>query len=154
MMPQFFRVHGSHCFLRSFKTYCSRCGEEVLYWECTHGSKVFFQYPPYGKLIKHKCNKYQNKKLKNEYSVIIKKPKGLLEIPSPSCPSCGKIFKNEDSLKNHLNQLRKIDTLHNSFIENKMVIEKDKLGNNYKKIKESEVYYRPIFGRVNIKKKA
>lgn len=152
-MPQLFKTHGSHCFLRSFKIKCPSCGEDVLYWECTHGSKVFFQYPPYGKLIKHICKKYKGKNLKNKYAIVIKKPKSLLESASPSCPLCGKLFKNENNMKDHLNQLRKTDFLHKTYFNDKMNIENDEREETYKKVNKSKPDYKPLFGQLNISKK-
>jgi hypothetical protein len=153
MMPPFFKTHGSHCFLRSFKTSCPSCGEDVLYWECTHGSKVFFQYPPYGKLIKHICKKYKGKNLKNKYSIIIKRPKGLLESASPSCPFCGKLFKNEINLTDHLKQLRKTDILHKTYFNDDIKIEKEEGEDTYKKVKKNKPHYKALFGRLNISNK-
>ena len=34
--------HGSWCRLNAYWTDCPDCGQEVFYWSCTHGSKVFF----------------------------------------------------------------------------------------------------------------
>jgi hypothetical protein len=125
-MRHFYKSHGRHCYLRSFQTKCSKCGKDVLYWECTHGSKVFFEYPPYGKLIRHICrgpveNRYKNTK----YEITIKIPKGLLEKRSPSCPVCGKLFKSKKDLNNHLKTLRKEENLHKEFYVNELVFEND-----------------------------
>jgi hypothetical protein len=63
MMRNFNKSHGKHCYYRSFQTKCLRCGVEVLYWECRHGCKIFFNYPPYGKLIQHRCRRYTGTQL-------------------------------------------------------------------------------------------
>ncbi|MHA2132040.1 MAG: hypothetical protein ACW99L_18885, partial [Promethearchaeota archaeon] len=107
-MRHFYKVHGRHCYLRSFQTTCKKCNANVLYWECRHGSKVFFNYPPYGKLIRHYCRHRigTSKQMKN-FRVIVKKPKGLLENSSPSCPVCGKLFSTIQNLNDHINNLKK-----------------------------------------------
>ncbi|MFX1418635.1 MAG: hypothetical protein ACFE9N_06925 [Promethearchaeota archaeon] len=148
-----YKSHGKHCYLRSFPSTCPKCAATVLYWECTHGSKVFFEYPPYGKLIRHYCRHHKSSLYrKNIYPVIVKKPKGLLEPKSLSCPICGKLFKNEKSLQNHLFSLEKNDIYHKLFFENKISfedhykyiipIETDQIENNIK----------PKFGKINVKK--
>ncbi len=154
-MRQIYKPHGKHCYLRSFKTSCPRCGNDVLYWECTHGCKVFFQYPPYGKLIRHICKSYKGKSLysQNKYPVIIKKPKGLLEKASPSCPACGKLFKTELYLKEHLKQLKKSDLLHKLYFGQEMIIKHGNKVNNKKLNEKMRIRYKPIFGKINIKKK-
>ena len=153
-MRHFYKSHGKHCYLRSFQTKCPKCDADVLYWECKHGSKVFFDYPPYGKLMKHFCRHRTSILTPKRYSpIIVKKPKGLLEISSPSCPVCGKLFKNEGNLKDHLKNLRKNDKLHNSFFENKLFFK-----DNYRKkgqinLDQIKMHYKPKFGRINVKKK-
>ena len=154
-MRQIYKSHGKHCYLRSFKTSCPRCGNDVLYWECTHGCKVFFQYPPYGKLIRHICKSYEGKSKAsgNKYPVIVKKPKGLLEKASPSCPACGKIFKTELNLREHLKQLKKSDYLHKLYFGQEIIIEHENEVNNEKPNEKMRIHYKPIFGRINVKKK-
>jgi uncharacterized C2H2 Zn-finger protein len=148
-MRHYYKTHGSHCYLRSFKTDCPSCGAEVLYWECSHGSKIFFEYPPYGKLIKHHCKKYKSKKQRKKYNVIIKKPKKIFNTQSVSCPVCGKLFKEEKYLKSHINQLKNYDQEHKYFSENKTELkEKGSEEKNPKKEK-----YTPKFGQINIKRK-
>lgn len=146
MMRKPFRSHGSHCYLRSFQTTCSKCGDEVLYWECTHGSKLFFNYPPYGKLIRHICRRPPANDPKKNYPVIVKKPNGLLVKASPSCPVCGKIFRNEDNLNEHLNQLKKRDKDHIRFFSEEGEEE------NKVEIEPKNDFEPPRFGRINIKK--
>ena len=151
-MRHYYKVHGKHCFLRSFQTKCLKCGAEVLYWECTHGSKIFFNYPPYGKLIRHFCRQYISKNRKKKFPIIIKKPKGLLEKASPSCPICGKLFKTKEDLKEHLKQLKNDDFLHNQLFEDKILFENKDSKKNYKKYHENKIHYKPKFGTINIKK--
>jgi len=147
-MRHFYKSHGKHCYLRSFQTKCQRCDADVLYWECTHGSKIFFEYPPYGKLIRHFCRadkrKYNQKK---KFPIIVKKPMGLLVSASPSCPVCGKIFKSESNLKEHLKQLKKSDDHHKNFYNDKVMFEKEK---KFNIINED---YTPKFGTMNIKER-
>ena len=154
-MRHIYKSHGKHCYLRSFKTSCPRCGNDVLYWECTHGCKVFFQYPPYGRLIRHICKSYEgkNKASRNKYPVIVKKPLGLLEKASPSCPACGKIFKTELNLREHLKKLKKTDYLHKLYFRQDIVIENENEVNIKKPNEKLRIHYKPIFGRINIKKK-
>ena len=45
-------VHPYDCTSRKFPTDCRRCGQRVVYWECDHGSKVFFDPPDRGE---HQC---------------------------------------------------------------------------------------------------
>ncbi|MFX0074653.1 MAG: hypothetical protein ACFE96_04390 [Candidatus Hermodarchaeota archaeon] len=147
-----YKSHGKHCYLRSFQTSCKKCGADVLYWECTHGSKIFFEYPPYGKLIRHFCRGARgllhNKK---EFSIVVKPPKGLLENPYHSCPVCGKLFKNERSLQDHFKELKKSDLEHFLFTSNKLIFS-DKIDERKKKTtKLNAIQYEPKFGRINIK---
>jgi uncharacterized C2H2 Zn-finger protein len=152
-MRHYSKSHGSHCYLRSFKTSCPRCGADVLYWECTHGSKIFFQYPPYGKLQKHFCRMSKlNINKKKVFPVIIKSPKGLLEDPFITCPVCGKIFKDEDSLKNHLNEMKKQDFEHNIFFRNELVFEYDLKKVRYSQFEDNKYQKNLKFGKINIRK--
>ncbi|UCC21034.1 MAG: hypothetical protein JSV62_07075 [Promethearchaeota archaeon] len=148
-----YKSHGKHCYLRSFPSVCPKCNATVLYWECTHGSKVFFEYPPYGKLIRHYC-RHRTGSLykKNIFPVIVKKPKGLLETKSLSCPICGKLFKSQKDLQNHLDNLKKNDIYHRLFFENKMSFEvrhKHIIPNETNQIKDNN---KLKFGKINIKK--
>jgi len=123
-MRHFYKAHGRHCYLRSFQTKCPKCGVDVLYWECTHGSPI-----------------------------VVKIPKGLLENGSPSCPVCGKLFKNDKDLNNHLETLRKDDKPHKTFFKNKFIFQNDSWNSNQKNIDQIKLYDKPKFGRINIKKK-
>ncbi len=156
-MRHFYKSHGKHCYLRSFQTTCPRCGKDVIYWECTHGSKVFFQYPPYGKLLRHICRKSIGKNIKNKYPVIVKKPKGLLIEPSSKCPICGKLFKNEKNLADHLKSSNRNDELHNMFINKELIKEyfsgKFHTTHNGLKIFFKNSEQGSKFGRINLKKR-
>lgn len=125
MMRHFSKPHGRHCYLRSFQTKCPKCGMDVLYWECTHGCKIFFDYPPYGKLVKHFCRKNLGERETNKYRIIVKKPIILVENVPPSCPVCGKFFKSEKNLKDHLSSLKELDYNHKLFFENKILFTDD-----------------------------
>jgi uncharacterized C2H2 Zn-finger protein len=124
----------------------------VLYWECTHGSKIFFEYPPYGKLQRHFCRQTRGRlSKKKEFPVVVKQPKGLLEEPYFSCPVCGKIFKEEKSVQDHLKERKKDDLEHYLFDNDKLNFN-DKLNKNNKLGSESDKFrYKPKFGRINIK---
>ena len=145
IMRHNYKSHGKHCFRRSFQTKCRKCGVDVLYWECTHGSKIFFEYPPYGKLVRHYCRKPLGKKIINKYPVFVKRPEKLLKDASPSCPACGKLFKNEYDLKEHLKQLKNRDELHEQFLKNDFIFN---IENKRKKSSSSNNY---VFGKMNIK---
>ncbi|MBD3256297.1 MAG: hypothetical protein GF383_14460 [Candidatus Lokiarchaeota archaeon] len=149
-MNYFHKSHGKHCYLRSFQTMCPKCGKDVLYWECTHGCKVFFEYPPYGKLIKHKCKKYKSRNQKKLYPIIVKKPKGLLEKASPSCPNCGKLFKREKDLKKHLNESNKRQYIQET--SNTLFVQENSR-NQLKSGEKMRIHYKPEFGKINIKRR-
>lgn len=152
-MGQFYRTHGKHCHLRSFPTKCQKCGADVLYWECRHGSKLLFNYPIYGKLIRHGCRHSKRKNVKKIYPVIVKKPLGLLEKESPNCVVCGKYFKNENDLNSHLKRLKKIDPFHMQFFDDNIMPENVLSKNKLKKNENIKISYRPKFGSINLKKR-
>jgi hypothetical protein len=82
----------------------------------------------------------------------VKRPKGLLEDESLSCPVCGKLFRSLKNLKDHMQNLGKLDQLHQAFSENNMSFE---LINRWKEQQSSDQdkeYTKPKFGRINIKK--
>jgi len=145
MMRQFSKSHGPHCYLRSFKTECPNCGAKVLYWECTHGCKVFFEYPPYGKLIKHKCKNHRERTTKKKYKIIVKRPKGLLENNSKYCPACGKVFDNQKSLNDHINQMEKFDYLH------QIIGAKNNENHSISVENDKKEYDPPKFGQMNLR---
>lgn len=145
-MRPLYSTHGKHCYLRSFQTKCPKCGVDVLYWECNHGCKVFFEYPPYGKLLKHICRRDIYKNRKKKYTIIVKKPKKLLETASPSCPVCGKLFKTENDVKEHMKQLKKTGDLHKNY-------NSDFSFENFIQEKNQNFRTKLKFGRINIKKR-
>ena len=145
-MRPLYSTHGKHCYLRSFQAKCPKCGIDVLYWECNHGCKVFFEYPPYGKLLKHICRRDIYKNRKKRYTIIVKKPKKLLENASPSCPVCGKLFKTENDVKEHMKQLKKTDDLHKNY-------NSDFSFENFIQEKNQNFRTKLKFGRINIKKR-
>ena len=147
-----YKSHGKHCYLRSFQTSCRKCGADVLYWECTHGSKIFFEYPPYGKLQRHFCRQARGfLSAKKKYPVVVKSPKGLLEEPYFICPICAKIFKTKKALEDHIKERKKNDLEHFLFDTNKLNFI-DKLDSHNKIGSESDKFqYKPRFGRINIK---
>ncbi|MHA1793590.1 MAG: hypothetical protein ACTSVI_13155 [Promethearchaeota archaeon] len=130
-------VHGSWCRIRSFPTTCKNCGAKVLYWECTHGSKVFFEFDKYGRLLgKHKCPKSGKKPSKKKYagtiddqdfnmSSISKKLVERLFKEVFQCPVCQARFSSESQFHNHFKQKKDYDDDHAEFYnKNKMQIEK------------------------------
>ncbi|MFX0072066.1 MAG: hypothetical protein ACFFAO_13340 [Candidatus Hermodarchaeota archaeon] len=125
----------------------------MLYWECTHGCKVFFEYPPYGKLIAHKCKKRTGKKILNRYPVIVKKPKGLLEKASLSCPICGKLFKSETDLKNHLKHSEQYKKSDPNFSKTEDLIHIFNQNNPNRAHNQNTNQYKPLFGKINIKRR-
>ena len=151
-MRHYSKSHGSHCYLRSFKTFCPNCGVDVLYWECTHGSKVFFNYPPYGRLQRHYCRRDKALSRKTTFHVIVKTPKGLLEEPFITCPICGSIFKEEIALKNHLKSMRTQDNEHKLFFHNEMVFENGQKKGRFSQFEDNRFKQYPKFGRINFKK--
>ncbi len=151
-MRHFYKSHGKHCYLRSFQTSCRKCGADVLYWECTHGSKIFFEYPPYGKLQRHYCRNLNGISHKRKiFPVVVKKPKGLLENPYFSCPVCGKLFRKEMYLKDHLNELKKNDSKHKLFFQNKIIFKNKFNDMNKLKSEKNKFQDKPKFGRINIR---
>jgi len=152
-MRHFYKSHGKHCYRRSFQTKCPICNADVLYWECAHGCKVFFEYPPYGRLVKHYCRHHLSvSPKKDRYRIIVKKPLGLLINPYLSCPVCGKLFKNEENLKNHLNQTKKSDLNHKLFIEDQFLFDRSFIERKKAKVDKLKIRVTPKFGEINIKK--
>ncbi|MHA1757129.1 MAG: C2H2-type zinc finger protein [Promethearchaeota archaeon] len=147
-MPKLYKTHGRYCLLRAFPTNCPKCGEKVFYWECKHGSKVFFNYPPYGKLIRHICQSYLKKNIKEKFKIIVKTPKILPENTFITCPICAKSFKNENALEQHIKSLRNIDEMHYKYYNNEIIF--DELRNESNRRQNN---YFPKFGRINIRNK-
>lgn len=150
-MRHYSKSHGSHCYLRSFQTSCPKCGADVLYWECSHGCKVFFQYPPYGKLIKHYCSRFSNNS-KPKPEIIVKTPKYILDALFLSCPICGKPFKNLENLKAHFTQLKKTDLEHKLFFADQLTFIDGITNFSKARQKQAHAKNQPKFGSINIKK--
>jgi len=87
------------------------------------------------------------KNIKNKYPVFVKKPEKILKNASPSCPACGKLFKNEDDLREHLKQLKNRDEFHEQFFKNDFVVKTEN------KKKKSSIHGEPMFGKINIRPK-
>jgi len=66
---------------------------------------------------------------------------------------CGKLFKNPKDLNDHLNNLKNQDALHEDFNNNNLDIELEYRENNQENSDKYNVYYKPKFGKINIKKK-
>ncbi|MBY8984444.1 MAG: hypothetical protein KGD65_05230 [Candidatus Lokiarchaeota archaeon] len=90
---------------------------------------------------------------KYKIPVIVKIPKEFLEKESPSCPVCGKLFKNLENLNDHVNNLKKQDGLHQDDDKDKLNFElgyREKNQVNFEKFKS---YFNLKFGKINSKKK-
>ena len=152
-MRHYYKTHGKHCYLRSFQSKCPKCNATVLYWECTHGSKVFFEYPPYGKLVRHYCRHHRGSfNVKKRFPVIVKKPIGLPDNQSPSCPICGKLFKNSKNLEDHIENMKRNDKSHKFFLDNRLSFEKGYKSYIQRDLGNSKLNEYPKFGKINIKK--
>ena len=88
-----------------------------------------------------------SKSQKNNYPIIVKKPKKLLEDASPSCPICGKLFKTENDVKKHLKEIKKIDLTHKEFFESNFWFD------NFLEENNQNLSTKLKFGRINIKKR-
>jgi len=105
-------------------------------------------------LIRHFCRHATGKlQEKTDFPIIVKVPKGLLEKESPSCPACGKLFKNLKNLNDHINNLKKRDSLHQGFDKNKLNFELGYREKSQENLDKYKLYYKPKFGKINIKKK-
>lgn len=151
-MHRLYKSHGKHCALRSFPTKCPKCREDVFYWECTHGCKIFFTYPVYGKLIRHIC-KNESLSRKNKFPVIVKTPVKLFKEENSTCSVCGKNFKSLNDLNSHLKEIKKLDPLHTKFYKNKLKFEEDSSEKSLEEKKRIKMRSQPKFGEINIKKR-
>ncbi len=106
--------HGAACTLRTFVSKCKRCGAPVLYWECIHGCKVFFQYPVYGKLIRHRCARVEDPS-RQEESEIAEREYQQTHKQFFQCPVCAKNFTTERQLDQHIKEKKNIDDAHHNF---------------------------------------
>ena len=118
------KTHGSWCTLRSFETHCQKCNKKVLYWECRHGCKVFFDLPASRPMTKHICNRKSYKEFRREQEEKFRVEYVFRE--DYNCPVCQKFFSSEKALKNHLKNLRHQDDEHSMYYAN------EKLGTNQK----------------------
>jgi uncharacterized C2H2 Zn-finger protein len=91
--------------------------------------------------------------MKNKYPITVKTPKGLLEEASPSCPVCGKLFKNKNDLDSHLKHSQQNDEQHKQFLEGTYLFSDDDGDKNLKESEKIENYTKPKFGTINIKKR-
>lgn len=76
--------------------------------------------------------------IKKKFRNIVKKTREISLKKSPSCLICGKLFKNALSLKNHIEDSKKIDIYHKLFINNKVSFEaedKDNIKKNSVQVK-------------------
>lgn len=99
--------------LRAFVTKCRRCGEPVFYWESTRGAKVFFQYPIYGKLVRHRCPRRRPEQGPEKSHAERRWEEHHKEYYE--CPACGKSFPREQQLKQHIKQKKHVDRVHRDF---------------------------------------
>ncbi|MHA1231274.1 MAG: hypothetical protein ACTSRP_12760 [Candidatus Helarchaeota archaeon] len=104
------QAHGPWCTTRRFVMRCPKCNKEVLYWECEHGCKVFFDLPLRRPLTKHKCNRKSYRELRIEMEIELEEE--FFFIEDHICPVCYRNFKNEKDLKNHLKSLKNQDDEH------------------------------------------
>nr|MDO8108889.1 hypothetical protein [Candidatus Sigynarchaeota archaeon] len=126
--------HDRSCRLRSFPTTCKFCGQKLLYWECTHGCKVMFEFDKFGRLAgHHKCHGAasgvrSSRPLKKrppalaesgfDISSVSKKFIENLFKESFQCPVCKEKFASEASYYQHLHQKKAIDDNHSAFYRN------------------------------------
>lgn len=91
-------THGPGCVkVRSYPTTCRRCDQQVIYFECSCGSKVFFDPPNQGV---HDCTQIQRAYHAQLLIALIESSKKDAE-GSTECPMCG------TSLLNAKNRVRK-----------------------------------------------
>ncbi|MFX0102281.1 MAG: hypothetical protein ACFFCS_22140 [Candidatus Hodarchaeota archaeon] len=108
-----------------------------MYWECTHGCKVFFEFDKFGRFGgKHKCKgrgATSRPKKKRPYfdydndfdiSTVSKSFIEKLFKESYKCPVCKEEFASESHYYQHLNGKKNYDDDHNKFYnQNKNTIE-------------------------------
>jgi transposase-like protein len=88
---------------------------------------------------------------KKKYPIVVKTPKGLLGEPYYSCTVCGKMFRDEGSLKDHFNAQRKNDLEHKMFLNNKLTFRNRNKTMNNSNDNSNKFQHKPKFGRINIK---
>ncbi|MHA1681671.1 MAG: hypothetical protein ACTSUE_11735 [Promethearchaeota archaeon] len=128
--------HGKWCRTRSFPTTCSACGAKLLFWACSHGCRVMFEFDKFGRLAgKHKCKaretpvKRKEKRSWFDYdndfdlSTISKQYLEKMFEESYQCPVCGEKFGSELHYYQHLKQRKEMDDDHFLFYqENRRII--------------------------------
>lgn len=82
----------------------------------------------------------------------MKTPNQLFEKSNISCPICGKIFDNTNSLDDHLIMLKKTDPEHKKFFMERIKFSEEQRRKNNKKLKNNRASHNLKFGEVNIKK--
>ena len=102
--------------VKCFVTTCKFCNESVMYWEGSRGSKMFFNFPIYGKFIQHLCKKREKIWVKPE-SAKQKRNKKQIDKSTIQCPVCSKKFKTKQSITAHIKNMKKIDNLHHEFFD-------------------------------------
>jgi hypothetical protein len=87
-------THGPSCYkVHSYLTHCSSCGEPIVYFECSCGSKVFFDPPDEGL---HECGKVTGARRAERATLLL----DMLHYASldpdgnTECPMCGVVLKN------------------------------------------------------------
>lgn len=74
--------------------------------------------------MRHFCRDHLGYLIKRKkFQIVTKKPIDLLEKQSPNCLVCGILFKNINSLENHLENSKRNDIYHTLFFENKIPYE-------------------------------
>lgn len=122
--------HGRACRKRSFPFTCKQCGARVLFWECTHGCKVVFEFDTGGRLAgRHRCKATHGstapKKprkwfdLDNSFDMASVSKRFLENLFKESyrCPACKATFKTETSYFQHVKQKAEMDEVHARFYE-------------------------------------
>ena len=87
-------THGPSCHkVCSYLTYCRACDEAVVYFECSCGSKVFFDPPDEGV---HECGAATSTRRAERASLLIDMLHyaGLDLEGNTECPMCGIVVKN------------------------------------------------------------
>jgi uncharacterized C2H2 Zn-finger protein len=85
------------------------------------------------------------------FPIVVKTPTALLGEPYYSCAVCGKMFRDQGSLKDHFNTQRKNDLEHKMFSGNKLSFQNINSSMNNSYTNRSTAQHKPKFGRINIK---
>ena len=98
-------THGPDCAKkRSFPTTCQRCGQSIIYFECSCGSKVFLDPPDQGV---HDCTQtekaYRAQMLIDLIEISMQDARG-----STVCPMCeAKVLNAKDRIRKHFKRCPK-----------------------------------------------